>query len=65
MWEGGNVVAKGGIVNLVKEDTKEGRGLITRVGLKLRVDLDDERGGYCGKQTGLIPSSASVQQNLR
>ena len=43
MWEGGNVVPESGVVDLVYEDTEEGGGLVTCVGLQLRVDLDDER----------------------
>ena len=53
LWKSGNIVSKGGVVNLVEKDTEEGVGLRTRVGLALRVDLDDECGGDCGKQTCL------------
>lgn len=44
LWEGGNVVSESGIVELVNENTKEGGGLNTGVGLKLRVDKNDEGG---------------------
>jgi len=43
LWESRNVVAEGGIVDLVDEDAEESCGLIVRVLLELRVDLDDER----------------------
>ena len=41
-WEAGNVVPKGGAVDLVKQDAEEGGSLVTRVGLELRIDLNDE-----------------------
>ena len=51
--EGRRVFSKGGIVDLVNKDTEEGGGLVTRTRPKLRIDLDDERRGDSGKQTGL------------
>ena len=53
LWEGGNVVSKGGVVDLVDKDTEESDSLITRVGMKLRLDIEDESRGDCGEQTGL------------
>ena len=64
-WEGGNVVSKSGVVNLVDKDAEKGSGLVTGVRLKRRVDLDDERRGDCGKKTGLRPYLVSTQLNLR
>jgi hypothetical protein len=55
LWEGGNVVSERGVVDLVNEDPEEGGCLVTRVGLQLRVDFDDECGGDGGEQTSLIP----------
>ena len=52
--EGWNVGPEGGIVNFVNENAEEGGGLITRVRLELRVDLNDERGHDGRKQTGLM-----------
>ena len=49
----GNVVAEGSIVDLVDEDAEEGGRLFIRVRLELGLDLDDERGGHGGEQTGL------------
>ena len=60
MWEGGNGVSEGGVVDLVNQDAKEDRSLVVRIGLQLRVDLDDEGRGHSGEQTGLIPSSAFI-----
>jgi len=37
----------------MNEDAEESDGFIVRVSLELGVDLDDERGGYGGEQTGL------------
>ena len=49
LWEGGNVVSESGAINLVNEDAKEGGGIDVRVGLQLRIDVDDEGRGNCGK----------------
>ena len=42
LWEGGSVVSKCGVVDLVDEDAEESNGLITRIGPKLRLDIEDE-----------------------
>ena len=42
LWERGNVSSEGGVVNLVNEDPEEGGGVGIRVGLQLRIDLDDK-----------------------
>ena len=49
LWEGRHVVAEGGVIDLVNEDTEESDGLIVWVRLELRVDLDDECGGDGGE----------------
>jgi len=64
LWEGGNVVAEGGVVDLVDKNTEEGSGLVVWVRLELRVKFDDECGGDGGEQTGLRPSLVRVDQNL-
>ena len=53
LWDGGNVIAEGGVVDLVDEDSKESGCLFVRVWLELGVDLDDECGSDGGKQTSL------------
>ena len=53
LWDGGNVIAEGGVVDLVDEDTEESGCLFVRVWLELGVDLDNERGSDGGKQTSL------------
>jgi len=53
LWDGGNVTAKGGVVDLVDQDTEESGCLSVRVWLELGVDLDDECGSDDGKQTAL------------
>ena len=69
LWDARYVVAKSGVVHFVNEDSEESGGLFVRIGLELRVDLDDERGGNGGEQTGLRPSlaleSLSDAQNSR
>jgi hypothetical protein len=35
LWESGNVVSKGGFVDLVNEEAKEGGGLVVRIRLEL------------------------------
>lgn len=51
--DSGNVVSEGSVIDLVDEDAEESVGLITRVGLELRVGLSDECGGDGGKKTSL------------
>ena len=51
--EGRDDVSKRGIVDLVDQDSQERVGLVVGIGLKLRVDLNNERGGDGGEQTGL------------
>ena len=60
LWENGNLVSEHGVVNLVEEDVEQSSGIITQIGLKLRVDLNDENGCNGGKQTGLGHQSAGV-----
>jgi hypothetical protein len=43
----GNIVSEGGVVDLVDEDPKKGRGFVIRVRLKFGVDLDDKCRGDC------------------
>ena len=45
---------EGSVGYLVKEDPEEGRSLIVRVCLELRIDVDDESRGHGGEQTGLL-----------
>ena len=54
LQEGGSVVSKG-VVDGVDEDTEESSGLIARVGLELRLDVDDKGRSDGGKQTSLWP----------
>ena len=49
LWEGRSVVSERGVVDLVDEDAEEGDSLVTRVGLELGLDVDDECGGDCGE----------------
>ena len=52
--EGGSVVSKG-VVDDVDEDTEESSGLIARVGLELRLDVDDKGRSDDRKQISLWP----------
>ena len=36
-----------------EDGAEEGRGLVVRVGLKVRLDIDDEGRADCREQTGL------------
>jgi len=45
LWEWRHLAAKCCVVHLINKDAEEGGGIFVRVGLKLRVDLDDERRG--------------------
>ena len=53
LWERRNVVAEGGVIQLVNDDTEESGGLFVRVLLELGLDIDNERRCYCRKKTGL------------
>ena len=44
LWESGNIISKGGVVDLVNKNTKERGGFVARIRLELGVDLDYERG---------------------
>ena len=48
LGKGGSVTSERGVVDLVDEDAEEGGGLVTRVRLKLRLDVEDE----CGRDSG-------------
>jgi len=51
--EGWRVASKGGVIDLLDEDTEKGGGLIVGVRQEVGVDLDDECGGDGGEQTSL------------
>ena len=53
MGNTGSVGAESGVVDLVDEDSEEGGSLLARVGLELRLDVDDEGGSDRRKQTSL------------
>jgi len=53
LWDPGNLATESGAVRRVNKDAKEIGRLFVRVSRELRVDLDDERGGYCGEETCL------------
>jgi len=53
----GSVSAEHSFIHLVKEDSEESGGLIGRVWLEQRVNLDDEGGSGGREQTGLRPKS--------
>ena len=54
MREGGNVVSKGGVIDLVDENAEESGGLVVGIRLELRTDLDDERRGNSREQSSLV-----------
>jgi len=56
LGNGGSFGTKGGVVDLVDKDSKEGGSFLTRVRLKLGLDVDDECGGDRGEQTSLQTS---------
>jgi len=53
LWNSGSFGTKGGVVDLMDEDSEEGGSFLTRVRLKLRLDIDDECGSDRRKQTSL------------
>ena len=60
MWEGGNVATECGTVDLVNQDPEKSGGFVGGIGLKPRVELDDEGGGNGREQTSLILQSARI-----
>ena len=48
LGNGGGVITKGGVVNLVDEDSEEGSSLFTCVRLELGLDIEDE--GRCNSR---------------
>jgi len=65
LWDCGDVTAKSSVVDLVDEDTEESGGLFARVWLELRLDLDNEGGGYGGEQTSLRAELAHPRRTTR
>ena len=63
LGNGGSVVTKGGVVNLVNEDSEEGSSLLASVRLELGLDIDDEGGSDSGEQTSLLLLLACGCQN--
>ena len=64
LGKGGRVVPKGSVVDLIDEDAEEGGGLVTRVRLELRLNIEDECGGDSGEQTSLLSLSVCIYQGL-
>ena len=49
MWDGGSFISECRVVYLVDEDTEESGSLLTRVGLELRLNIEDEGGSDGGE----------------
>ena len=58
--DSGNVGTKRGVVDLVDEDPEESGGLLARVRLELRLDIDDKGSSDGGEQTSLSHKSVYV-----
>ena len=52
-WDSGGFVWDRGVVEGEEDCTKEGCGLVVGIGLKLRVNIDDESGTDSREQAGL------------
>jgi hypothetical protein len=52
-WDGGDLTGDGGLIESEEDNTEEGRRLLVRIRLEVRMDTDDESGADCGEQTGL------------
>jgi hypothetical protein len=52
-WNNERFVWDPGMVEGEEDHTEEGCRLAVGIGLKLPVDVDDERGADCGEQAGL------------
>ena len=62
MWDGGNVIAKGGFLGLVDKDAEESCGFVARVRLELRLGIDGEWGGENGQRDSPQPSQHNHTQ---
>jgi hypothetical protein len=49
----GRFVWDRGVVEGEEDRTEEGCRLVTGIGLKFRIDIDDERGADCREEAGL------------
>jgi len=56
LWYGGSVIAEGGAVHLVENNTEESGRFVVRVRLEVGMDLYYERRGDRGEQTSLLLS---------
>ena len=52
-WDGGGLTGDGGLIEGEEDGTEEGRRLLVRIGLEVRVDVDDESGADGREQTRL------------
>ena len=50
---GGGLAENGGLVESEEYGTKKGSGLFIRIGLEIRMDVDDKGGADCREQTSL------------
>ena len=52
-WNGGGLIRDGGLIEGEENCAEESRGLLVRIGLEARVDIDDEGGTDGGEKTRL------------
>ena len=52
-WNDGGLTGDGGVIEREEDNSEEGRRLFVRVGLEVRMDVDDKGGADSGGQTGL------------
>ena len=52
-WDGRGLTGDGGLIESDEDRTEEGGGLLVRIGLEVRMDIDDEGRADGGEQTGL------------
>ena len=52
-WDGRGLTRDGGLIESEEDRAEEGGGLLVRIGLEVRMDVDDECGADGGEQTGL------------
>ena len=63
LWENGNVISEGSIVDLVDENGWEGSSLVVGTRLELGVGLDDGGGGDCRERTNLCSWLEQAHEN--
>jgi len=59
-WDGRSVTRDGRLIESEENRAEEGGGLFVRIGLEVRMDIDDEGGADGREQTGLRTGTGEI-----